>query len=167
MNTPTIDELAALTEDFSLAMLRGHSIAEIHGVSTEDMDTLYAFAHRFYQEGRLQEAERFFHFLCIYDMYNSDYWCGYAAIKQLQGQYQRAIEVYSVAFHQGKDDYRPMFYIGQCQLALGKPGKAKLCFEYAAESLKQEDLRAQALAYLKALAHVEADHSQDANDDNE
>lgn len=62
---------------------------------------------------------------------------------------------------QGKDDYRPMFYSGQCHLALGKPGKAKLCFEYAVQSLRDEELRAQAKAYLQALATVEADHSQE------
>jgi type III secretion system low calcium response chaperone LcrH/SycD len=161
MKSPNIDELADITEEISLAILRGNTLSELHGVSGEQMDTLYAFAYRFYEEGRLEEAGRFFHFLCIYDMYNADYWSGYAAVKQLQGQYQRAIEIYMVAFHQGKNDYRPMFYIGQCQLALGKPGKAKLCFEYAAESLQQEDLRAQAQTYLSALAHVEADHSQE------
>lgn len=161
MNSPTTDELADLTQELTAAILRGETMAAIRGVSGEQMDTLYAFAHRFYEQGRLEEAERFFHFLCIYDMYNAEYWIGYAAVKQLQGQFQRAIDVYAVAFQQARSDYRPMFYTGQCHLALGRPGKAKLCFEYALEALSQEDLRAQAQSYLDALVHVEADHSQE------
>lgn len=161
MTSLNVDELAEITEQLTLEILRGTPLSELHGVSGEQMDNLYAFAHRFYEQGRLDDAQRFFHFLCIYDMYNPDYWCGYAAVKQLQGEHQRAIDLYAVAFAQSQEDYRPMFYTGQCHLALGKPGKAKLCFEYAVESLQQEDLRAQASAYLLALKHVEADHSEE------
>lgn len=31
------------------------------------MDGLYAHAYEFYNQGRLDEAETFFRFLCIYD----------------------------------------------------------------------------------------------------
>jgi type III secretion system low calcium response chaperone LcrH/SycD len=161
MNNLDVDALAEITEQLTQEILRGTPLSQLRGVSDAQMDNLYAFAHRFYEQGRLDEAQRFFHFLCIYDMYNPDYWCGYAAVKQLQGQYQRAIDLYAIAFAQGKDDYRPMFYSGQCHLALGKPGKAKLCFEYAVQNLRDEELRAQAKAYLQALATVEADHSQE------
>jgi type III secretion system low calcium response chaperone LcrH/SycD len=161
MNEPTVDEWATLTETYAMALLRGETVAQVHGVTATQLDTLYAFAHRFYQQGQLPEAERLFHFLCIHDMYNADYWCGYAACKQQQGQHQRALEVYAVAFHQGGKDYRPMLHMGQCHLALGRLGKARLCFEYAAESLRQPDLREQAQAYLRVMAQVEADHSED------
>ncbi|WP_279613177.1 tetratricopeptide repeat protein [Burkholderia sp. BCC1630] len=42
------------------------------------MDGIYAYAYRFYQRGRLDEAEVFFRFLYIYDFYNVDYATGLA-----------------------------------------------------------------------------------------
>lgn len=80
---------------------------------------------------------------------------------QLKRNYQKAIDLYAVAFAQGKNDYRPMLYTGQCQLALGRAGKAKLCFEYVMERVQEPGLREQAQAYLAALSDVEADHSEE------
>ncbi|MBD1552392.1 SycD/LcrH family type III secretion system chaperone [Pseudomonas typographi] len=161
MNESTTDELVDVTAEMVLALMRGEPMSAVVGLSQGDMDEMYAHAHRFYQRGQLNEAERFFHFLCIYDMRNPDYWFGLAAVKQLKGEHQNAIDLYVVAFTQGRDDYRPMFYTGQCHLALGRLGKAKLCFEYCRDGLPEGALRDQALGYLKALEEIEADHSED------
>lgn len=164
MNDQTVDDLVENTANKVLALMSGHSMAEVTGFTQTDMDQLYAFAHRFYEQGQLNEAERFFRFLCLYDMRNPDYWFGLAAVKQLQGEHQNAIDLYVVAFAQGREDYRPMFYTGQCHLALDRPGKAKLCFEYCRDELAEGPLRTQALYYLRALDQVETDHSQEDDD---
>ena len=85
---------------------------------------------------------------------------GLAAVHQLKQNYQKAVDLYAVAFAQGKNDYRPMLYTGQCQLALGKAGKAKLCFEYVIERVQEPGMREQAQAYLNALTTIDADHSE-------
>jgi len=46
-------------------------------------------------------------------------------------------------------------------LALGRPGKAKLCFEYVMERVQEPGFREQAQAYLAALSDVEADHTEE------
>ncbi|VVP32508.1 Chaperone protein SicA [Pseudomonas fluorescens] len=143
------------------AIFDGATLKDLRGVSNQQMDSLYAFAHEFYEQGRLDDAEKFFHFLCIYDFYNPQYWMGLAAVHQLKQNYQKAIDLYAVAFAQGKRDYRPMFYTGQCHLSLGRAGKAKLCFEYVLEEVQDLELRQQAQAYLDALEQVEADHSEE------
>jgi type III secretion system low calcium response chaperone LcrH/SycD len=153
------DEQIAL--DIVDAVLAGAPLKDVQGISDEHMDGLYAFAFQFYEQGRLDDAEKFFHFLCIYDFYNSQYWLGLAAVHQLKQNHQKAIDLYAIAFAQGKNDYRPMFYSGQCQLALGKIGKARLCFEYVLEQATEEDLRKQARVYLDTLAHIEKDCSED------
>ncbi|WP_318011753.1 type III secretion system translocator chaperone SicA [Pseudomonas sp. REP124] len=137
------------------AVLAGAPLKDVRGISDEQMNHLYAFAYQFYEQGRLDDAEKFFHFLCIYDFYNSQYWMGLAAVHQLKHNHQKAIDLYAIAFAQGKNDYRPMFYSGQCQLALGRIGKARLCFEYALEHATQDDLREQARVYLESLSHME------------
>lgn len=144
------------------AVMDGIPLSELRGVSSEQMDSLYAFAHEFYEQGRLVDAEKFFHFLCIYDFHNAQYWMGLAAVHQLKQNYQKAIDLYAVAFAQGKQDYRPMLYTGQCHLALGKVGKAKLCFEYVLERVQDLGMREQAEAYLDMLRHIEADLSEES-----
>ncbi|AZC51690.1 Chaperone protein SicA [Pseudomonas chlororaphis subsp. piscium] len=149
-----------VSQEVVRAVFDGTPLKDLRGVSNEQMDSLYAFAHEFYEQGRLDDAEKFFHFLCIYDFYNAQYWMGLAAVHQLKQNYQKAVDLYAVAFAQGKHDYRPMLYTGQCQLALGKAGKAKLCFEYVIECVQEQGLRKQAQAYLDALNNVETDHSE-------
>ena len=157
----TEQEEDRIAEQVMQAVLDGASLKDPRGVSTEQMDSLYAFAYEFYEQGRLDDAEKFFHFLCIYDFYNAQYWMGLAAVHQLKQNYQKAVDLYAVAFAQGKHDYRPMLYTGQCQLALGKAGKAKVCFEYVIERVQEPGLRERAQAYLNALSNVDADHSEE------
>ncbi|WP_095051956.1 type III secretion system translocator chaperone SicA [Pseudomonas sp. Irchel s3b2] len=142
------------------AVLGGAALKDVQGISDEHMNSLYAFAFQFYEQGRLDDAEKFFHFLCIYDFYNSHYWMGLAAVHQLKQSHQKAIDLYAIAFAQGKNDWRPMFYTGQCQLALGRVGKARLCFEYVIEQATEDDLRTQARVYLDTLSHIEKDYSE-------
>lgn len=65
MNNLEVDALAEITEQLTQEILRGTPLSQLRGVSDAQMDNLYAFAHRFYEQGRLDEAQRFFHFLCI------------------------------------------------------------------------------------------------------
>lgn len=157
----TEQEEDRLAREVMHAVLDGAPLKDLRGISCEQMDSLYAFAYEFYEQGRLDDAERFFHFLCIYDFYNPQYWMGLAAVQQLKQNHQKAIDLYAVAFAQGKNDYRPMLYTGQCHLALGRAGKAKVCFEYVIECVQEPAMRQQAQAYLNALKHVEADYSEE------
>ncbi|WP_097139913.1 MULTISPECIES: type III secretion system translocator chaperone SicA [unclassified Pseudomonas] len=150
-----------IAEQVTQAVLEGATLKDLRGISNEQMESLYAFAHEFYEQGRLDDAEKFFHFLCIYDFYNPQYWMSLAAVNQLKQNYKKAVDLYAVAFAHGKHDYRPMLYTGQCQLALGRAGKAKLCFEYVLEYVTDPDMRSQAQSYLDALTHIETDHSEE------
>lgn len=87
---------------------------------------------------------------------------GLAAVHQLKQNYQKAVDLYAVAFAQGKNDYRPMLYTGQCHLALGRAGKAKLCFEYVLERVQEPALREQASAYLSVLSDIETELSEES-----
>ncbi|MBB5390579.1 MULTISPECIES: type III secretion system translocator chaperone SicA [unclassified Herbaspirillum] len=133
------------------AVNQGVTLKEIHGISDEQMDGLYRLAYDFYQQGRLDEAEKFFRFLCIYDFYCVDFLMGLAAVYQLKEMHQKAADLYAVAFAQGHDDYRPMLYAGQCQLAMGKSGKASQCFKAVLEQADDEALKDAAKAYLTVL----------------
>ncbi|MFC6841802.1 type III secretion system translocator chaperone SicA [Xanthomonas theicola] len=133
------------------AVAQGVTLKEIHGISDEQMDGMYSLAYDFYNRGRLDEAEKLFRFLCIYDFYCVDFLMGLAAVYQLKQMHQKAADLYAVAYAQGDADYRPMLYAGQCQLAMGKSGKARQCFKVVLEKSGDETLKATAQAYLTAL----------------
>lgn len=132
----------------------GATIKELKGIDDGLMEGVYAYAHRFYTNGQLDEAETFFRFLCLYDFYNGEYALGYAAVHQMKGNFQKAIDMYAVAFTFLRNDYRPILHAGQCQLSLGKPEMAKGCFEVVVESSKDAALVARASAYLQAMSQV-------------
>ncbi|SUG04163.1 Type III secretion chaperone protein for YopD(SycD) [Salmonella enterica subsp. enterica serovar Pullorum] len=53
------------------AVSEGATLKDVHGIPQDMMDGLYAHAYEFYNQGRLDEAETFFRFLCIYDFLQS------------------------------------------------------------------------------------------------
>ncbi|WP_434626742.1 type III secretion system translocator chaperone SicA [Chromobacterium sp. CV08] len=142
------------------AVSGGATLKDVHGIPQDMMEGLYAHAYDFYHKGRLDEAETFFRFLCIYDFYNPDYIMGLAAVCQLKKQFQKAADLYAVAFALSKNDYRPVFFTGQCQLFMRKAVKARQCFELVLEQSDDESLRAKAQAYLDSLQQAEAEQSR-------
>lgn len=138
----------------------GATLKDVHGIPQEMMEGLYAHAYDFYHKGRLDEAEAFFRFLAIYDFYNPDYVMGLAAVYQLKKQFQKACDLYAVAFALSKNDYRPVFFTGQCQLFMRKAAKAKQCFELVCERSSDEALLTKAQVYLESLQEAEAEASR-------
>lgn len=43
-------------------------------------------------------------------------------------QFQKACDLYAVAFTLLKNDYRPVFFTGQCQLLMRKAAKSQTVF---------------------------------------
>ncbi|TFZ48678.1 type III secretion system translocator chaperone SicA [Serratia proteamaculans] len=138
------------------AVCDGATLKDIQGIPQEMMEGLYAHAYDFYNKGRLDEAETFFRFLAIYDFYNPDYIMGLAAVCQLKKQFQKACDLYAVAFTLSKNDYRPVFFTGQCQLFMRKVANARQCFELVCEHSSDEALCAKAQIYLESLQEAEA-----------
>lgn len=142
------------------AVSSGATLKDVHGIPSDTMEGLYAYAYDFYNKGRLDEAETIFRFLCIYDFYNPDYIMGLAAVSQLKKQFQKACDLYAVAFALSKNDYRPVFFTGQCQLFMRKAAKARQCFELVCEQSADEALRIKAQAYLDGLEEAKDEQSR-------
>jgi type III secretion system low calcium response chaperone LcrH/SycD len=154
----SIDDMQAedMAEILLEAVQNGATLKDLQGVPQDLMDDIYAFAYRFYQQGRLDHAEVFFRFLCIYDFYNAEYVMGLAAVRQLRKDYAKAIDLYALAYALSKDDCRPMFHTGQCHLMMGKAALARRSFGVVAERSTDDHLRRRALSYLHGLDEVGA-----------
>ncbi|QLH63678.1 type III secretion system translocator chaperone SicA [Serratia symbiotica] len=145
------DEMEGLLDEVCQALMDGATYKDIHGIPQNTMDGVYAYAYEFYQQGKLKEAETFFRFLSIYDFYNADYVMGLAAVYQLTKRYEKAAELYALAFVLAKDDYRPLFHAGQCNLMLKKSSAALHCFESTLNYSTDDDLKKKASVYLQAI----------------
>ncbi|EUD12995.1 type III secretion system translocator chaperone SicA [Providencia alcalifaciens] len=144
-------EMETLLDGITTALMDGATYKDIHGIPQATMDGIDAYAYEFYQQGKLDEAETFFRFLSIYDFYNTDYVMGLAAVYQLTKRYEKATELYALAFVLAKNDYRPLFHAGQCNLMLKKSSAAIHCFESVVENSTDIDLQKKSEAYLTAL----------------
>lgn len=149
MGTPdNADVPAAISAD-----VRGSAstLRDLHAIPDRVMSGIHAYAYEFYQQGRLDEAEAFFRFLCLYDFYNADYAMGLAAVFQLQGRHRQAIDLYGVAMRLGFSDPSPVFHAGQCFLKLGEIEDARECFAYVTSEAGDASLQRRAHAYLESL----------------
>lgn len=144
-------DMEELLDNITTALMDGATYKDIHGIPQSTMDGIYSYAYEFYQQGKLKEAETFFRFLSIYDFYNTDYVMGLAAVYQLTKRYDKATELYALAFVLAKNDYRPLFHAGQCNLMMKKSSAAIHCFESVLESSADIDLKNKSQAYLNAL----------------
>jgi len=150
-------EVEAYSENLIEAIQNGATLKDVNGVSNETMNDVYKLAYDFYHHGKLNDAESLFRFLCIYDFYNPEYAMGLAAVYQLKKDYQKAIDFYALAYSLSKDDYRPMFYAGQCNLMQRRAVQARKCFEIVVNRCCDETLNQRASTYLLALDEISSE----------
>lgn len=159
------EELDAYADSLLDAIQNGATIKDVQGISSDTMQDMYKLAYDFYHQGKLNDAESLFRFLCIYDFYNPEYAMGLAAILQLKKNYAKAIDFYALAYSLSKEDYRPMFYAGQCNLMLRQAVPARKCFDIVINRCSDAELCQKAGAYISALNNLKNDEVQDAKED--
>lgn len=146
----TIERIAAAATQM---MKDVTTIRETKGITSAEMEAMYSLGFNFYRTGRLDEAEKVFKFLCIYDHLNPKYWIGLGACHQVNKNYEAAITAYGYGSFLDLDNPKPMFYAAECQLAMGDKdgalatleGLAHFCGENTAASdflKKAEELKA-------------------------
>lgn len=132
-------------------MEHGATLREIHGIPDDTMENIYAHAYQYYKDGRLDEAESFFNFLCMYDLKNPDYFIGLGAVNQLKKNYTKACDFYALAYVLADNNFNPVFYSGQCQLLMGNVVKALQCFDIICRRCSDEVLLSRAKVYMDTI----------------
>lgn len=157
----TEQQIEALSDKILEGIHDGATFKDMYGISSDAMEAIYAQAYGFYQQGRLDEAESLFRLLCIYDFHNADYALGLGAVFQLKKQYDKALDVFALAYTLSGGDDRAMLYAGECNLLLRRLGKAKGCFETVLEGQAEARLKSKAEAYLEAIKNAAANSAAD------
>ncbi|MEH4929678.1 SycD/LcrH family type III secretion system chaperone [Enterobacter cloacae] len=148
------EDIESYAECLLDAIQNGANLQQIFSVPNGSMQDLYKLAYDFYHHGKLDNAESVFRVLFIYDFYNPEYAMGLAAVYQLKKNYSKAIEFYALAYSLSEQDYRPMFYAGQCNLMLRQGVQARKCFEIVISRSGEKLLTDKAKAYISALDKI-------------
>jgi len=161
----TEEQIETLSDRIIEGIQDGATFKDMYGISGDAMEAIYAHAYGFYQQGRLDEAESLFRLLCIYDFHNADYALGLGAVFQLKKQYDKALDVYAMAYTISGGDNRAMLYAGECNLLLRRLGKARKCFEAVLEGDADMRLQGKAEGYLDAISGAVPAKGEDERSD--
>ena len=130
---PKIDPKDILKLDELAKMIEGGvmTVAQMRGITTEEMETIYALAYDYYRTGRYDEAETLFAFLTTFDHLSEKYWMGMGAVYQVKKRYEKAVQAYSyVAAILNLENVKASYYAAECNLALGNREHAKSAIDH-------------------------------------
>lgn len=109
-------------------------------LTPEAIESLYSFAFGFYQNGKYEEAIRFFRFLTVADATTKKHWMGLGASYQMQQQFEKALQSYGFAGLLDPQDPQAPFHAAECLISLAELTRAAEALE-AAEQLVNKNLK--------------------------
>lgn len=136
-----IADFAKIEEQIAASL--GHDIETLKEMmpqfTDENVEAFYTLAFDFYENGRFKEAVDFFRFLTTIDHMNKKNWLGLGAALQMQKEYEKAINAYTLAaFLDAKDPYIP-FYAAECCISMGDLSRGMDALESADELADEEN----------------------------
>lgn len=123
--TMTLQEMVHLLEDGMT------TVAELRGITHEELETVYSLAHDYYRTGRYDEAETLFRALTMLDHLNEKYLMGLGAVHQVKKHWDEALKAYALV--SGTFDIKNVkapYYAAECFLAKGDRVNAKAAIEH-------------------------------------
>lgn len=102
------------------AMLDGvTTVADTKGISYEELEAVYKIGYTYYATGKIADAERVFHALCVLSHTTSKYWTALGAVRQANKNYAEAIKAYAAASIYDLHQPKPHYYAAECSFAIG------------------------------------------------
>ena len=118
INKETIEEAAKkIAGDMS-------TVRELKGITDAEMEAVYSLGFNFYRTGNIENAEKVFKFLVLFDHFNPKYWIGMGAVLQVKKMYDGAITAYAYASFLYIHDPKPQYHAAECYLAKGDRANA-------------------------------------------
>lgn len=120
------------------------TVRDLKGITDSEMEAVYSLGFNFYRTGNIENAEKVFKFLVLFDHMNPRYWIGLGAVMQVKKEYDGAITAYSYASFLDLKDPKPQYHAAECYLAIG-----------------DRDNAASALAALERFAPTDTDRARE------
>jgi type III secretion system low calcium response chaperone LcrH/SycD len=128
--TRDINDLAQQVADFLFA---GGTVAALYGLSTKELEPMYALGYSLYNQARWTEALKVFSFLTYHSHLEQRFHVGRAACLQMLKQHEEALRAYGLAYLLDASDPSVSLHIAECLIALGKKEEARGVLENVAE----------------------------------
>lgn len=137
------------------------TMAEIKGISPEDLEGIYKIGHTYYMTGKMEEAESLFYMLCVISHTNPKYWEALGAVRQVRKEYDEAIKAYVAAALYDMNRPKPHYYSAECNLVLGdldaaESGIVSLLDLCPAGTPENDKFRAKGEALLRVIKDTRA-----------
>lgn len=152
-------DTASPTQDLPVEALellsQGGSLGTIFGYTDDEYEALYALGHNHYGQQRYLDAAKCFGFLVANRAVEPRYMAAFASCMQMLGQYQEAIQYYSLASVLDLEDPLPTFHTAECFIALEMPEQAREALALVVAQCLQpslQELGQRARALLELLA---------------
>lgn len=153
VEVPMIEALALLN--------KGYTIADLKGVTPEQMEALYALGYQYYNSDDYENAGNIFKALCLFDPSDERYAMGYAACLQELKEYRRAADMYSLCcVLSGLKDPKPMYYAALCLLKAGERDNAVVALQSlevmgreGKDAAQDQAFKEKGAQLLKVLSH--------------
>lgn len=141
-----LDAVAQLIPDVT-------TIRDLKGISTAEMEAIYSIGFNFYNTGRLDDAEKVFRFLVLFDHMTPKYWIGLGAVQQVKKEYAKAVSSYGYASFLDLKNPKPQYFAAECFLAMGDGENALSALaalkQYAPENTEEGALYREKAAELE------------------
>jgi type III secretion system low calcium response chaperone LcrH/SycD len=116
------DGLQAMVEAI---LFEGYTHGDFARISKAELEGVYAAAYNLVNIGQYEKGERVFEFLNFLNHYDTRFWLGLGVCRQLQKEYEKAIEAYSMAGINDVSSPVPPLRAAECHLALGRLDQAE------------------------------------------
>lgn len=94
------------------------TVRDLKGITDGEMEAVYSLGFNFYNTGRVDDAEKVFKFLVLFDHMNPKYWIGMGAVQQVQRNFKGAVTSYAFASFLDLEDPKPQYHAAECYLAM-------------------------------------------------
>ncbi len=127
----------------------------------EFMDRAYDIGKQCLFEGKNEEAESMFLFLCLFQPRVYEYWLGLATAQHVQKRWNEAILNYSLALRQQPTNPIPFFQIACCLLEMNEKKAAHTALQKSIEyATAQKSTYKSLLQEAEQLAHAIQNHKE-------
>lgn len=120
----------------------------------ETINSLYAMAYRFYENGKYEDSVQFFRFLTSLAAYDSKNWTGLGASYQMLKQHEQALQGYAIAAMLNKSDPIPHLHAAECFFALKQIPKGMKALNSAEEIIDNREQYEYLLSRVSLLRQI-------------
>jgi type III secretion system low calcium response chaperone LcrH/SycD len=151
MEPEDLEEIRPVAVELMKFFSRGGTLSMMMGLTGQEQEQLYEFAHRLYGQAKYGEAEQVFSLLTTANHMDRRFSLGAAACAHMQRHHADAAGYYGVAMMLDMSDPEPPIYMAENLLAMGDREKARHVLDHGLQQAQQHARHQAHVPRLKAL----------------